>query len=57
MESYLPILFMFGIAIFVHTYIYKYLLVYMHMIVDAKYLSLILVGAIYILMAITASAL
>ena len=48
MGSYLPILFMFGIAIFVHTYIYKYLHVYMRMIVDAIYLSLILLDAMYV---------
>ena len=37
--NHLPVLFMLGIAIFVHTYIYKYLHVYMHTIVDAIYMG------------------
>ena len=45
MESNLQILLLFGIAILVHTFIYKYLHVYMHMVVDAIYLSLTLLDA------------
>ena len=44
MESYLQILLLFGSVISMHTCIYQYVHVYMHMIVDATYLSLILLG-------------